>query len=221
MWFVNIINEVLDLIDFPWLYDSIKKFRTTNDISLKVLQLNPDPAELSLKQGFTNLYLGKRKLAVRQHFQFFRNNKGFGAVLSLQNEMKMLHNYLWNPNTLEKISWGYSLVWSFQNSVMDELIQACLCCDSVQGFVLSSFAFREKALTFLMWLYVLGMETYPLYLCQKMIILARYFVFQAFFFYPYWGFSQEMSPFRPVLTVTYYSTLYCCHNIKQPRPSFG
>lgn len=33
---------------------------------------------------------------------------------------------------------------------MDEQIQTCLCGDSVQGFVLSSFAFQGKALTFLM-----------------------------------------------------------------------
>lgn len=102
MWFVNIINEVLDLIDFFWLYDSIKSSALLVIFLLKSSSWILDPSELSLKRVFTSIYVRKRKLAVGRHFQFFRNNKDFRAVLFLQNKIEILHNYLWKPKHIRE-----------------------------------------------------------------------------------------------------------------------
>lgn len=119
MWFVNIINEVLDLIDFFWLYDSIKSSALPVIFLLKFRIRILDSAELSLKRVFTRIYVGKRKLAVGQHLQFFRNNKDF-RVLLLQNKMKMLHNYLWKSKHIREDQLRVFASLSFENSVMDE-----------------------------------------------------------------------------------------------------
>lgn len=188
---------------------------------LKFSSWIPDPAELSLKQGFTNIYLGKRKLAVRQHFQFFRNNKGFGAVLSLQNEMKMLHNYLWKPKHIREDQLrvlASLIIWEFSYGWTDSGLSLLWFSSGICTFI---FCISEKSINFSDVIICSWYGNIPIIFVSKNDHSSKIFVFQAFFFHPYWGLSQEMSPFRPVLTVTYYSTLYCCHNIKQPRPSFG